>query len=261
METPLRMALLELGTEGARAGMAPFFEALRARSGLSVEPAWFSTYEAMLSAAPTLDLFWAPPLVAIALVAQGLARPILACGRRGGVHYQSALVVRHDSSISRLEELAGKRVAWVSRTSAAGYAVPRLLLQIEGLDPAAMWRSEIFAGTHATALQAVVRRDADVCAVYVAREPDGTAALPTASGEVRVLRSVGPIPADVIAVRAGLDHGAVTALTGGLMSMGDSELSTLAAIAQITAFEPVPVHHLEPLEKLVRLVRSSSRLA
>lgn len=154
------------------------------------------------------DVAWLPPVV-YAWLAEGVT-PIGSIVRAGTSEYSSALVVRDDSSIQGLADLAQVRAGWVDPWSAAGYVVPRLELARRGILPDKAFRSETFHDSHREALLALGRGACDVAGVYAGAWRD------VPDVPVRVLATFGPIPTDVIAVRRNLaprDHeGVVEAL-------------------------------------------------
>jgi ABC-type phosphate/phosphonate transport system substrate-binding protein len=132
---------------------------------------------------------WAPPLIARDLIDAGLASPIAVA--QPPVPHTSILVSR--PTIDTLADIAGTRVGWVSRLSATGYRIPRLYLESFGLDVSRLFASERFYGSHRAVAQALLDGEIDVAATHSGRLRD---ALESAS--LRVLTSIGPIPADMI---------------------------------------------------------------
>src|SRR5204863_7068312 len=76
----------------------------------------------------SIDIAWLPPIVLLR-VGQA-ATPIVSLVRSersgSGGGFETALVVRADSTIHTVEGLRGMRAAWVDEWSAAGYVIPRL---------------------------------------------------------------------------------------------------------------------------------------
>lgn len=155
-----------------------------------------------------IDVAWLPP-VAYVKIDAAKVEPLLTLERGRQTGYKSALVVRSDSTIEKVEDLRGARAAWVDAWSASGFVVPRVGLKQMGIDPRNLFRVEAFYGSHSAALRAVIDGAADVT---------GTHARPKASGEegfegswtlvdgvaMRVLRTFGEVPADLICVRPSL---------------------------------------------------------
>lgn len=153
-----------------------------------------------------LDIVWLPPIVYLH-VGKDAVVPVAASRRGDRDGFETALIVRTDSSVNTLEELKGARAAWVDPWSAAGYVIPRLRMKLNGIDPSTLFSSEVFYGTHTAAVRALVAGGADVAATYARVDASGNAiggGWTEIGVNVRVLATFGEIPADVIAVRATL---------------------------------------------------------
>jgi len=131
-------------------------------------------------------------------------RPLLSAERDGSTEYCGALFVDGERSLKTIEDLRGKTIAWVDRTSAAGYLYPRLAIAAQKLDPDHFFGRELFLRSHAEVVRAVFDGRADAGATYAHRPPEGERV--TRAGfvaiapdrKVRVLGLTGPIPNDLI---------------------------------------------------------------
>ncbi|HEU4963319.1 MAG TPA: phosphate/phosphite/phosphonate ABC transporter substrate-binding protein [Bacilli bacterium] len=86
--------------------------------------------------------------------------------RNGSSSYKSMFVKRaDDTSINKLEDVKGKRIAFVSASSAAGYTYPAAMLKDAGIDPEKDVQGQM-AGGHDKALAALYRGDVDVATVF-----------------------------------------------------------------------------------------------
>lgn len=180
------------------------------RLGVPMSLHYCGGYEALAREveAEKVDVAWLPPVAFVKLPPEKV-EALLALERGRQTGYKSALVVRSDSTIESLDDLRGARAAWVDAWSASGFVVPRVGLKKMGIDPRNLFRVEAFHGSHSAAIRAVIDGAADVT---------GTHARPKASGEegvegswtlvdgvaMRVLRTFGEVPADLICVRPGL---------------------------------------------------------
>lgn len=124
----------------------------------------------------------------------------------GGKTYKSLLVVRKDNPLTpqrsaqaTLGQLKGKRMAFASRTSGSGFIMPTgefvKLKFVDGPDRYEKFFSQVFYGDgYSSALQAVLRNQADVAAVseYALLPPWIT---DSESKQLRVLYSIPGVPA------------------------------------------------------------------
>jgi ABC-type phosphate/phosphonate transport system substrate-binding protein len=106
-------------------------------------------------------LVWAPAGVVAKLPS---ARAVFTIRREGQTSYRSALVGRRADNLT-LATLAGTRAAWVDPLSAGGYLLANARLRDAGLDPAKMFATQSFFGSHRAAVEAVLHETADVTAV------------------------------------------------------------------------------------------------
>ena len=82
----------------------------------------------------------------------------LAAVRFGWPHYWSQIVVRNDSGINSLEDLAGKTWGAPSVTSTSGFLVPSAILSDAGIDPGEI----VEIGGHTSAMLAVAQGNTEI---------------------------------------------------------------------------------------------------
>ncbi len=204
-----------------------------------------------------IDIAWLPPIVL--LRAWDSVTPIVSLkrGERGG--FETALVVREDSSIRTVEGLRGMRAAWVDAWSAAGYVIPRLRLRLGGLDPTNLFKEEHFYGTHTAAVRALLDNQADVAGTYTRTnekgEPIDGPWNEIEGAKVRVLMTFGEIPSDVIAVTSSVTEDMRAKLATALEGIGNNpEKSALAKrIFGSSAFGPVALDAYDGLRTAVSI--------
>ncbi len=129
----------------------------------------------------------------------------------GGHTYRSVLVVRKDSPLKPLKtekqtlgQLKGKTMAFASRTSGSGFIIPTSEFVGEGFvsDPDRFdkfFGKVIYGDGYPSALQAVLKKQADVAAVseYALKEPWVTA---QEAQQLRVLWAIPGVPAHGIVI-------------------------------------------------------------
>lgn len=80
----------------------------------------------------------------------------------GGDRYRAIVIVRADSGLTTLEQLQGKRIAYVDVHSVSGYILPAMLLQSKGIAPA----EAVAVGQHEEVVRRVLGRSADAGFTY-----------------------------------------------------------------------------------------------
>lgn len=78
--------------------------------------------------------------------------------------YTSVIIASKTSGIQTLQDLPGKRFAFVSKISASGYVVPMAKLQELGINPQRDFRSVVFLGSHHKSKQALIKGEVDAIA-------------------------------------------------------------------------------------------------
>lgn len=153
------------------------------------------------------DLVWMPPTVCARL--EPSLRAVYKCVRQGKTAYCSAIVARK-GRFRALEELAGRRAAWVDRLSVGGYLLALSDLRARGI--AEQLGEQRFHGAYPTALDAVLDGQADFAAVTV--RDDSTPALrdalaafggKAAAEELSALHVTRDTPNDAVGLTRALD--------------------------------------------------------
>lgn len=102
------------------------------------------------------------------LQSNGTVEPILTAVEEGGVTgYYSIVVVRCDSGIESLDDLAGKTIAFADPDSTSGFAVPYYsMVHYEEIDPAIYFENTTFSGSHETGVLDVRDGIVDAAATF-----------------------------------------------------------------------------------------------
>ena len=183
-----------------------FGERLGDAIGRSVEVVATRSYAELASMMSRGDahLGWMPPAVFVRSESGAALRLLAAIERSLGDGYRGVLFVPTDSDVRKVEDLAGKRMAWVDRDSSAGYLFVRLALRDAGHEPSELFRDERFEGSHGGAIRAVLRGDADAGATHAQTRPGTDEVIlagwhPYAGHDgMRAILVSRPIPPDVV---------------------------------------------------------------
>jgi phosphonate transport system substrate-binding protein len=87
-----------------------------------------------LMRAGKVDILSETPFVAIQLESEGVADILMREWKKGVPEYHSVIVVRKDSVVQDLADLAGRRVSFEDAGSTSGYLLPRNAIESTGLD-------------------------------------------------------------------------------------------------------------------------------
>lgn len=205
-----------------------------------------------------VHIAWMSPLLAVDLCRTGAVSMALCSVRGGKSSYHSVLFTRRMSEARTLSDLWGKHVAWVSRSSAAGYVIPRLRLMSAGLDPERVFRRETFHENHADVVRAVFSNEADVGATFAMIEPR-TGRISRAGWQeagvpldgAHMLVTAGPIPSDVVVLSSKMPPPLAKEMTAALVQLPRKAPDALRSLLGADDFAPPEVAHFEELRGLL----------
>jgi phosphonate transport system substrate-binding protein len=187
-----RFAAVDRNVLRAARRIVPLLEYLERKGEVPLEMAYFEDHETQLEAllAGRCDLAWLSPTVyVLARRRMGvvpLARPI----QDNRATYRSVLVVPEASPVKGLEDLRGKRVAFVRAESTSGNIFPRAFLRARGIDPAATFSATPFSGSHYKSLFLLSKGEVDAAFV----EDGGLRAATELGLAYRIVETVATIP-------------------------------------------------------------------
>jgi phosphonate transport system substrate-binding protein len=226
-----------------------FTRALEERLGLYVVERNVATYDELEQAmtAGRIDLAWLPPLVFARLDERAVATAVATVVRPGEAFW-SVLITAASSEVRGLdlEQLRGRRIAWVDPLSASGHIVARLALVARGIDPRTTFSRESFAGSHPEALRAALEGRAHVAATFARCDAEGRVVhgpwveAGVAPEELRVLGLLGEVPPDLIGACSRLPKELHDAIRGAMIdiSQDDALAPVLQTIFGGTKFIP-----------------------
>ena len=173
-----------------------------------------------------VDVGWLAPFAYVLAHDKNNAQVILASVRQGSKTYRSQIIVRADSGINSIDQLRGKKFAFVDPASASGFLFPNAMLAKMGLDYKTFFSDTIFAGGHDKVVIAVYNKQVDGGATFGQNVDSGpptdartlvTSTLADVLQVVKPIATTDPIPNDTVSVRNGLDASLVKLITDGLL--------------------------------------------
>jgi phosphonate transport system substrate-binding protein len=191
---------------------------------VSVPTSYTAVIEAM--GAGQVDVGWLAPFAYVLARDRHGAQVQLASVRMGSKTYRSQVVVRSDSGIDNLDQLRGKRFAFVEPASASGFIFPNALLAGRGIDYRSFFSDTTFAGGHDRVIIAVYNRQVDGGATFGNSIETGppsdartllTSTLPDVMQVIKPIAQTDPIPNDTVSVRRGLEDNVTQLIKNGLL--------------------------------------------
>ncbi len=206
--------------------------------------------------AGTVDIGSFSPFAYVDAVKGGRIRIIAQSILDHSATYRGLVIARKDSGLRRVEDLEGKRFAFVDPKSASGYVYPRAMLLEKGVTPERFFKETTFAGGHDKVIQAVLDGRADAGAIY-----DGALGVAKQKGvaveNLVTLASTDPIPHDAIAVRVGLDEALARKIQTALVNVEKTEAGKRA----LANSKKKLTGHVIADDSLFDVVRRTAKLA
>jgi len=195
-----------------------------------------------------VDVGWLAPFAYVLAHDKNGAQVALASLRQGSKTYRSQIVARADSGINSLDDLKGKKFAFVDPASASGFLFPNALLAQKGIDYKNYFADTIFAGGHDKVIIAVANKQVDGGATFGQNIDSGpptdartlvVGTLPDVMSTVKPIAQTDPIPNDTVSYRAGLNPEVARLITDGLLYVqgtpeGKAALQALYGIDGLT---------------------------
>ncbi len=204
----------------------PLGEYLSQRTGLKIDFTILSRYGNLIESfeRDSMDGAFFGSFTGALAIAQldvvPLARPVNLDGQST---YHGLIYARKDRGIKDVQDMQGKRFAFVEKATTAGYVYPLAYLKERGVDDMESYLAEyFFAGSHDATIYAVLEGEADIGASKNTVFDWVSANDPRIAEEIEVLAQSGNVPSNGLCVRPDLDAGVKQALKKTLLAMGET---------------------------------------
>ena len=124
--------------------------------------------------------------------------------RFGLPYYRAQISVRADAGINTIQDLRGKKFAFVDPASTSGYLFPAAMLKQMGYDPDKFFSETVFAGSHPNVILAIYRGQVDGGSTFEDARTNVQAQFPDVLQKVKPIAYTNPIPNDTWSVSAKL---------------------------------------------------------
>ncbi len=172
---------------------------------------------------------------------------ILKSVRYGSATYHGQFVVMADSGIESLEDLEGKRIAFVDPGSTSGYIFAANTLKAHGIDPEQM--DSIFAGGHDSAIIALLNEQVDVAVSFDDARGRVEGEFPDVMETTKIIGYTDEIPNDTVSVRADLGDELIEQIKQAFLDIAstDEGHEIIYSIYEIDGFEPAEDSEYDPV--------------
>lgn len=243
--------------------VAPLEEMLSKEMGINVKAFTAANYVAVVEGFGSggVDFGLIPPFASVLASEEFKARPILVVVKKNGsTTYKSQLLVRKDSGIKTIEDIKGKKIAFVEPSSTSGYLFPAALIKESGID-LEKDIEYIYAGGHDKALQLLLNGDVDVAATFSDVRKRYEKEFPDAMDCTNVLEYTEDIPGVSITVSSKMDDTTVTKLKEALEKIANSEegKEILKKLFDIHGFVDASAEDYEIIKKTAEIMELDLR--
>lgn len=181
--------------------------------------------------------------------------------RAGESTYRSQIITRFNSGIKKLEDINGKRFAYVDPTSASGYLLPVKLLNDKGIKP----KQTVFAQRHDNVISMIYQGQVDAGATYYSPPLKGEiqdarllvlAQYPDVEKKIVQVALTDPIPNDPIVFRADLPEDMKFRIARALIDFVTTEQGRMALekTFAVTGFKPATDKDYDSTRKMFELL-------
>jgi len=238
--------------------LKPISDYLSERLGVKVEAFTASNYIGVVEGlgSGSVDFGIIPPFSSLLAQKQSNAKPILTSkGKTGKPGYTAELYVRKDSGIKSLQDVKGKKVAFVDPSSSSGYIYPGAMLVEAGLnlDKDISYQ---FSGGHDKSLQLLLNKDVDVIATFDGVEDRYAKDFPQAKTDIQKLATSDMIPGIMVTTSSKMDKELQDKLEKALRDIeNDSKMKELfTKMFSITGFTDVDQDAYKKVEATAKVM-------
>lgn len=185
----------------------PLSEILSEKMGREVKAFTATNYVGVVEGlgSGTVDFGIIPPFAYVLANKESNAEVLLtSINEKGEAGYYSVIMVRKDSGIETIQDLKGKRVAFVDPSSTSGYLFPGAYLMENGIDIEKDIEYSYSYG-HDKSLQLLLNKDVDAIATFEAVDLRYQKEFPTAKDTVKTLAKTEMIPGISVTVSSSMD--------------------------------------------------------
>lgn len=218
----------------------------------------------------TVDLGFLSGMEVLVAKSQNAGDILLAVETGGSTTYESVWLVRAGDTRASIADFRGRPVAFASRTSTSGGLVPHADLIKRGLlakgaPPEDFFgKGAVFYGTgYVSAVERVLEGQVEAAAVSDYVFTGGKHLSAEQKSRLRVLQRQGPVPAHVIAARAGLAEADKETISRALLGLNDANTEAAELRERVFGgrFQAVDAAaHLAPLTEALELTGRASDL-
>jgi len=196
----------------------------------SVSPSYTATIEDLQN--HKLDLVNVGSLTYVLAKNVSNIKPLVCALVNGRSDNNAWIIVRQDSDIHSISDLAGRRFAFGDVASTSGHLIPHQALLDAGIDPHKDFDTLIYTGAHDKTVFAVLRGKVDAGAINARLYPEMIKRGQFNDSDVRVIWKSQPFVDFPWAIRADLDSKLIDVIQHAFTSLDDKSLLNILGVDQ-----------------------------
>jgi phosphonate transport system substrate-binding protein len=214
-------------TERVTAGAESVAELLQAETGLYfkilVATEYAGAVEAMCADPPEAHMASLATFAYVMAADRGCAKAAMLSVRYGSPTYNGQFIVRTDSGITDLSQLAGKTYCRSDPLSTSSWVIPTIMMRAAGVDPDTDLDQVVDTGSHEASAAGVYNGDCDVGATYVDARSRIEEDYPDIMEQTVVIAVEPDIPNDGIQFQASMPQELRDQIVQGLLAISATE--------------------------------------
>ena len=227
-ENPIIWAFVPSGEmERVAAGAQSVADLLHEETGLYFETTVATEYagviEAMCSDPPEAHMGSLATFAYVLAADRGCAEAELVSVRYGSPTYNGQIIVRADSGINSITDLAGKTFCRPDPLSTSGWIIPNLTLRAAGITPETDLAEIVDAGSHDAVVAAVYNSECDAGATFVDARSSIEEDHPDVMEVVTIIEVTEDIPNDGVQYASSLSRELRDQINAALLAIAETE--------------------------------------
>jgi phosphonate transport system substrate-binding protein len=214
-------------TERVTAGAQSVADLLHEETGLffdiKVATEYAGAVEAMCADPPEAHMSSLATFAYVMAADRGCAEAALLSVRFGSPTYNGQFLVRADSGLDELSDLAGKTFCRPDPLSTSGWVIPSIMLRGAGVDPDSGLAEVVDAGSHDAVAAGVYSGDCDAGATYVDARSRIEEDYPDVMEQTVVIAVEPDIPNDGVQFQSTVPQETRDQIVGGLLAVAATE--------------------------------------
>jgi len=227
-ENPIVWSFVPSGEmERVAGGAEKVADLLHEETGLyfatNVATEYAGVIEAMCADPPSAQMGSLATFAYVLAAERGCAEAAMVSVRYGTPTYNGQIIVRADSDINSIEDLAGKTFCRPDPLSTSGWIIPMLTMRAAGIDTDTDLAEVVDTGSHDTTVAAVYNGDCDAGATYIDARTRMEEDYPDVMEQVVVIEVTEDIPNDGVQFAASVPQEMRDKIVEGLAAIAATE--------------------------------------